>query len=65
MTQNPIPLICVGRLRKVAESQEQLLARHFAYSGIIDLENFSPQTLRVLLALIPSSRSPRRRRSFG
>ncbi len=52
MAQNspPLPLICIGRLRKVAESQEQLVAPHFSYTGIIDLENFSSPTLRVLLA---------------
>lgn len=46
----PLPLICVGRLRKVAEQQDRLVAPHFAYPGIIDLENFSSETLRVLLA---------------
>lgn len=34
----------------MAESKEQLIAPHFAHTSIIDLENLSPQTLRVLLA---------------
>lgn len=45
----PLPLICVGRLRELAISLEQSLAPYFTFPGVIDLDNFSPQTLRGLL----------------
>jgi hypothetical protein len=45
MAQNPspIPLICVARLRERAIGQEQDLAPHFTYPGIVDFDNYSPR----------------------
>ncbi len=51
-TPSPIPLLCIGRLREVGETLEQSLAPHYTFPGIIDFANYSPQTVRVLLATL-------------
>ena len=48
----PRPLICVGRLRDMAINLEQSLAPHFRFAAIVDLDNYSAQAVRILLATL-------------
>ncbi len=51
-TPSPIPLISIGRLRDVSAKLGQSLTPQFTFSGIIDFDNYSPQTGRVLLSTL-------------
>ena len=48
----PIPLLCIGRHRDLAIKMASGLSPHFSYPAIVDFENYSPQTVRALLATL-------------
>ncbi|KAK5011687.1 hypothetical protein LTR28_008626, partial [Elasticomyces elasticus] len=51
-TPSPVPLLAIGRFRKVAVEHGHSIAPHSTFPGIIDVDSYTPQTVRVLLATL-------------